>query len=105
MNLLENVVLGNSHVQYNVVLSCTADANPMPPNFITWEKVGSTDFLPSVYSDASSTLTLRSITRDQAGPYRCRGDNGVPPVVYSSDINVIVHCKQMLEYCMRSYSI
>ncbi|XP_038062516.1 hemicentin-1-like [Patiria miniata] len=75
----------------DVILSCGADANPMPPGFITWEKVGSPDSLPSVYSDGTSNLTLSSISREQAGPYRCRGDNGVPPVVFSNPIDIAVY--------------
>ncbi|XP_022104065.1 hemicentin-1-like isoform X2 [Acanthaster planci] len=75
----------------DVILSCSAEANPMPPGFITWEKVGFPDSLSSVYAHGTSILTLRNISRDQAGPYRCRGNNGVPPVVYSSQINVAVH--------------
>ncbi|XP_038066168.1 hemicentin-1-like [Patiria miniata] len=75
----------------NVSLSCSADANPEPPDFIAWEKVRSADSLSSVYSDGSSTLTLRSVSREQAGPYRCLGNNGIPPVVYSNQINVAVH--------------
>ncbi|XP_038065908.1 nephrin-like [Patiria miniata] len=75
----------------SIVLSCSAEANPQPPDFITWEKVGSPDSLTSVYSDGTSTLTLSSINRDDAGPYRCRGNNGVPPVVFSGSVDVIVH--------------
>ncbi|XP_022108967.1 hemicentin-1-like [Acanthaster planci] len=75
----------------DIILSCSADANPRPPGFITWERIGSPDPLPSVYSDGTSTMTLRNIRREQAGPYRCRGNNGVPPVVYSSSVVVIVH--------------
>ncbi|XP_022108577.1 fibroblast growth factor receptor-like isoform X4 [Acanthaster planci] len=74
-----------------VILFCGADANPKPINFITWERVGSLDSLPSVYSDGTSNLTLSSITKEQAGSYRCRGNNGVPPVVHSSSVDVIVH--------------
>ncbi|XP_038064817.1 hemicentin-2-like [Patiria miniata] len=74
-----------------VILSCSADANPMPADFITWERVGSPDSLPSVYSDGTSTLTLRNISRAQAGWYRCSGNNGVPPVAYSKKIGVAVH--------------
>ncbi|XP_038064948.1 uncharacterized protein LOC119735322 [Patiria miniata] len=75
----------------SIVLSCSAEANPQPPDFITWEKVGSPDSLTSVYTDGTSTLTLSSISRDQAGSYRCRGNNGVPPVVFSGSVDVIVH--------------
>ncbi|XP_022108599.1 macrophage-stimulating protein receptor-like [Acanthaster planci] len=74
-----------------VILSCSADANPKPTNFITWERVGSLVFLPSVYSEGASNLTLSSIRKEQAGSYRCRGNNGVPPVVHSSSVDVIVH--------------
>ncbi|XP_022108596.1 ephrin type-A receptor 4-like isoform X2 [Acanthaster planci] len=74
-----------------VILFCSADANPKPNDFITWEKVGSLDFLPSVYSDGASNLTLSSIRKEQAGSYRCQGNNGVPPVVHSSTVDVIVH--------------
>ncbi|XP_022107193.1 fibroblast growth factor receptor 4-like isoform X2 [Acanthaster planci] len=77
----------------DVILSCSADANPKPANFIIWEKVGSFASLPSVYSDGTSTLTLLNISREQAGPYRCRGDNGVPPLVHSSHINLTVRFK------------
>ncbi|XP_038062499.1 uncharacterized protein LOC119732990 [Patiria miniata] len=87
----EPSVTPSNHVEEgdDVILSCKADANPKPVDFITWEKVGSPGSLPSVYSDGSSTLTLSSISREQAGTYRCRGDNGVPPVVYSSLVEVI----------------
>ncbi|XP_038062517.1 uncharacterized protein LOC119733008 [Patiria miniata] len=74
----------------NVIFSCSADANPMPPDFITWERVESPGSLPSLYSNGTSTLLLINISREQAGTYRCRGDNGVPPVVYSSLVDVIV---------------
>ena len=82
----------------DVVLSCTADANPIPPDYITWERVGSTGSLSSCYNNGTSTLTLRSINREQAGSYRCRADNGVSPVVYSSPIQTIVHCKTDKHY-------
>ncbi|XP_022108589.1 nephrin-like isoform X2 [Acanthaster planci] len=74
-----------------VTLLCSADANPKPAGFITWERVGSLDSLPSVYNDGTSNLTLSSIRKEQAGSYRCRGNNGVPPVVHSSSVDVIVH--------------
>ncbi|XP_038062925.1 uncharacterized protein LOC119733421 [Patiria miniata] len=77
----------------DVILSCGADANPKPTNFIAWEKVGSPDSLPSFYRDGTSTLTLSNISREQAGTYRCSGDNGVPPVVYSNQVDVIVRYK------------
>ncbi|XP_022104107.1 synaptogenesis protein syg-2-like [Acanthaster planci] len=75
----------------NVILSCSAEANPMPSGFITWERVGFPDSLSSVHAHGTSILTLRNISKDQAGSYRCRGNNGVPPVVYSSQIDVAVH--------------
>ncbi|XP_022107186.1 macrophage colony-stimulating factor 1 receptor-like isoform X2 [Acanthaster planci] len=77
----------------DVMFTCRADANPKPARFITWEKVGSPNTLSSVYSNGSSSLALLNISREQAGRYRCRGDNGVPPVVYSSQINVTVRFK------------
>ncbi|XP_022108969.1 vascular endothelial growth factor receptor 2-like [Acanthaster planci] len=79
----------------DVILYCNADANPKPSNFITWEKVGSPDPLPSVYSDGTSTLTLFSISREQAGRYRCRGDNGVPPIAVSRLMDVILRLKPL----------
>ncbi|XP_038062518.1 fibroblast growth factor receptor 3-like [Patiria miniata] len=88
----EPSVTPSNHVEEgdDIILSCSADANPKPADFITWEKVESPGSLPSVYSNGTSTLLLSKINREQAGTYRCRGDNGVPPVVYSSPIVVIV---------------
>lgn len=77
----------------DVTLSCAADANPKPPDFITWERVGYSQPLSSVYADGVSNVTLTGLTRDQAGRYRCIGNNGIPPVVPSSGVVVRVHCK------------
>ncbi|XP_033641271.1 tyrosine-protein kinase Mer-like isoform X2 [Asterias rubens] len=75
----------------DVTLSCAADANPKPPDFITWERVGYSQPLSSVYADGVSNVTLTGLTRDQAGRYRCIGNNGIPPVVPSSGVVVRVH--------------
>ncbi|XP_033641699.1 uncharacterized protein LOC117301803 [Asterias rubens] len=78
-----------------VILTCTADANPKPSNFILWEKQDSpSTVLSSVYNDGTSTLTLSDIQRDQAGSYRCKANNGIPtsnPDVVSESVIVIVH--------------
>ncbi|XP_022111385.1 tyrosine-protein kinase receptor TYRO3-like isoform X2 [Acanthaster planci] len=79
----------------NVILTCTVDANPMPGD-ITWEKQGSDRAFNSEYNAGTSTLTLSSITREQAGYYTCTANNGVPTDnpgddVVSSQLTVIVH--------------
>ncbi|XP_071806842.1 nephrin-like isoform X6 [Asterias amurensis] len=78
-----------------VILTCTADANPKPSNFIIWEKEDSpSTVLSSVYSDGTSTLTLSDIQRDQAGNYRCKANNGIPSSnsdVFSESVIVKVH--------------
>ncbi|XP_038062522.1 fibroblast growth factor receptor 2-like [Patiria miniata] len=91
----EPSVIPSNHVEEgdDVILSCIVDANPKPADFITWEKVGSPGSLPSVYSNGTSTLLLSNISRERAGTYRCRGDNGVLPVAHSSLIHVIVRYK------------
>ncbi|XP_071806501.1 uncharacterized protein [Asterias amurensis] len=78
-----------------VILTCTADANPKPSNFIIWEMLDSSStVLSSVYSDGTSTLALSDIQRDQAGSYRCKANNGIPISnfdVVSESVIVIVH--------------
>ena len=65
----------------NVVnLTCAVDSNPLP-NSITWEKQGSSEALSSI-----STLTLSAVTRQQAGYYMCRANNGVPDSTSGSDV-------------------
>ena len=80
----------------DVILTCTADANPSPNGYISWEKLGSSGgTLPAFYSGVTY-LALYDVKRSEAGQYRCVGNNRVPPLAYSRPITVTVHCESSI---------
>ena len=71
-------------------LTCTADANPQPSDFVSWTRNGNT--VEDEYASGTSVVTLSSIDRTQAGRYVCEADNGVGTSDTRS-VDVTVHCK------------
>ena len=66
-------------------VSCKATGTP-PPN-VTWTKDGNEDKILS----SNSILSLKNISREQHGLYRCIADNGLNKAFAS--ISIIVQCK------------
>ena len=68
-----------------MTLSCSANGTPSPN--ITWSKAGEANKTLST----ASLLSLKNISREQDGLYRCLADNGVGKAVAS--VRIVVQCK------------
>ncbi|KAM9039366.1 nephrin [Sarcophilus harrisii] len=62
---------------------CGADASPVLPNMFQWEKLGEEEQdlenVEQVSEGLTGRLRILKATLEQAGPYQCLVDNGIPP--------------------------
>uniref|UniRef100_A0A4X2MAG2 NPHS1 adhesion molecule, nephrin n=1 Tax=Vombatus ursinus TaxID=29139 RepID=A0A4X2MAG2_VOMUR len=62
---------------------CVVDASPILPNMFQWEKLGEEEPSLEAMTQTSQGLTgrlqIHKAALEQAGPYQCIVDNGVPP--------------------------
>nr|XP_020832602.1 nephrin isoform X2 [Phascolarctos cinereus] len=62
---------------------CVVDASPVLPNMFQWEKLGeeeqSLEDMEQISQGLTGRLQIHKATLEQAGPYQCIVDNGIPP--------------------------
>ena len=100
----------------NVTIKCCADANPVPENFITLQKVHQTEIFCSesgqemfvedtvekgdITNRYCRSLIFPSVTASDAGSYTCIADNSLS-APQSISYNLIVKCKDTLKSLFR----
>ena len=75
----------------DAVLECTADANPLSRDTVTWSRSGfdfSSGRVSRTAGNGSSVLTIRNVTREDAGLFLCRANNGIGMVNASAALLV-----------------
>lgn len=78
----------------NVILSCNVSSSL--PVKITWEKEGSEG---NVLADGS-ILSVKNVSRSDAGTYRCKAENGIAiPATASATINVLCKFLSPISIC------
>ena len=79
-------------------ITCEADANPKPDNFVTWIREGfDMSRFTKEYTEGKAVLKMPNVSLADAGLYTCQASNGIEPVA-KKDIQVVVHCKLHWSY-------
>ncbi|XP_078002453.1 nephrin isoform X2 [Phascolarctos cinereus] len=75
---------------------CVVDASPVLPNMFQWEKLGeeeqSLEDMEQISQGLTGRLQIHKATLEQAGPYQCIVDNGIPPPARRLS-RLIVRCR------------
>lgn len=79
-------------------LYCTVDGNPLSEEFVTWRNKNFKGFdsrTTKRFLNSTSSLTVHSVNREDAGEFECVVNNGIGNETFRS-VHLLVKCKLVL---------
>ena len=78
------------------VLDCTADANPLPADLVSWGRENfhfDSSRVTVTSGNGSSVLVIRNVTSEDAGQFLCRAHNDIGQVNATATLLVERECR------------
>ena len=76
-------------------LTCEADANPVKPSMVSWQRIGydlSSSRVTATSTDSTATLVVENVVKDDTGEFTCEVTNGIGTKATAA-AHLIVKCK------------